>query len=79
MKNPIIDICDSYIAVADKNSNDIYIFDEDGRIGKVKTTCRRTLSFLRKCVANRSREIRGEHNVANEAPKMPISRGNINT
>ncbi len=38
MKTPIIDICDSYIAVADKNSNDIYIFDEDGRIGKVKTT-----------------------------------------
>ena len=28
MKSPIIDVCDSYIAVADKNSNDIYIFNE---------------------------------------------------
>lgn len=38
MKSPIIDICDEYIAVADKNTNDIYIYDKDGNEGKVTTS-----------------------------------------
>ncbi len=38
MKSPIIDICDEYIAVADKNTNDIYICDKDGNEGKVTTS-----------------------------------------
>lgn len=35
MKAPMVDVCDSYLAVADKNTNDIYIYNEDGRQGKV--------------------------------------------
>lgn len=35
MKTPIIDVCDSYLAIADKNTNDILIYNEDGRQGKV--------------------------------------------
>jgi hypothetical protein len=38
MKSPIVDICDDYIAVADKNTNDIYIYDEDGKVGKASTS-----------------------------------------
>lgn len=38
MASPMVDICDEYIAVADKNTNDVYIYDEDGQIGKVSTT-----------------------------------------
>ena len=35
MKAPIVDVCDEYLAIADKNTNDIYIYDEDGRCGNV--------------------------------------------
>ena len=38
MKTPIVDICEDYIAVADKNSNDIYIYNEDGKQGKITTS-----------------------------------------
>lgn len=38
MKTPIVDICDKYIAVADKNTNDIYIYNEDGKVGKASTS-----------------------------------------
>lgn len=38
MKSPIVDVCDSYLAVADKNTNDIFIYNEDGRQGKVKAS-----------------------------------------
>lgn len=37
MKTPIADVCDDYLAVADKGTNDIYIYNEDGRKGKVTT------------------------------------------
>ncbi len=37
IKTPIVDICDEYIAVADKNSNNIYIYDEDGKQGNITT------------------------------------------
>ena len=35
MKAPIVDVCDSYLAIADKNTNDIFIYNEDGRQGKI--------------------------------------------
>lgn len=35
MKAPIVDVCDEYLAIADKNTNDIYIYDKDGRCGNV--------------------------------------------
>lgn len=38
MKTPMVDVCNSYLAVADKNTNDIYIFNDDGRQGKVTAT-----------------------------------------
>lgn len=38
MKTPVVDICEEYIAVADKNSNDILIFDKDGKRGKITTS-----------------------------------------
>lgn len=38
MKSPIVDICNQYIAVADKNTNDIYIYNEDGKVGKASTS-----------------------------------------
>lgn len=38
MKSPIVDICGTYIAAADKNTNDIYIYDEDGKVGKASTS-----------------------------------------
>lgn len=38
MKTPIVDICDEYIAVADKNSNNIFIYNEDGKQGKITTS-----------------------------------------
>lgn len=31
MKAPIVDVCGDYLAIADKNTNDIMIFDEDGK------------------------------------------------
>ena len=38
MKSPMIDVCDTYFAVADKNTNDIFIYNDDGRQGKVTTS-----------------------------------------
>ena len=38
MKQPIIDICKDYVAIARQRSNDIYIFDRTGLQGKVKTS-----------------------------------------
>ena len=33
----MVDICGDYIAVADKNSNDVYIYNQDSNQGKVTT------------------------------------------
>lgn len=38
MKTPVVDICEDYIAVADKNSNNIFIYNEDGKQGKITTS-----------------------------------------
>ena len=38
MKQPIIDVCRGYVAIAEQRTNDIYIFNMDGTQGKVKTT-----------------------------------------
>ena len=38
MKQPIIDICKDYVAIAELGTNDIYIFDTTGLQGKVKTS-----------------------------------------
>ena len=38
MKSPIVDICDDYIAVADKNTNDIFIYNKDGKVGHASTS-----------------------------------------
>lgn len=38
MKSPIVDICGDYIAAADKNTNDIYIYDKDGKVGKASAS-----------------------------------------
>lgn len=35
MKQPIIDVCDKYVAIADKNTNDIFIYNDKGRQGQV--------------------------------------------
>ncbi len=37
MKQPIIDICQNYVAIAEQDSNTIYIFDTTGLQGKIKT------------------------------------------
>lgn len=38
MSNPMVDVCESYVAVADKGKNTIYIFDEAGKRGVVTTS-----------------------------------------
>ena len=38
MKNPLVDVCEDYLCVADKNANDVEIFTEDGKKGSVTTT-----------------------------------------
>ncbi|MFQ9516304.1 MAG: DUF5711 family protein [Eubacterium sp.] len=38
MKAPIVDVCESYLAICDKNANDIFLYNEDGRQGKITTT-----------------------------------------
>ncbi len=35
MKAPIVDVCGDYIAIADKNTNEIMVFDEDGKCGTI--------------------------------------------
>lgn len=38
MKSPIVDVCGDYLAIADKNSNIIYIFNKKGKVGEVNTS-----------------------------------------
>lgn len=38
MKSPIVDVCEDYLAIADKNSNTIYIFNKKGKVGEVNTS-----------------------------------------
>ncbi len=38
MKQPIIDVCDDYVAIADKNTNDIFIYNDKGRQGQVSVS-----------------------------------------
>ena len=38
MKSPIVDVCGDYLAIADKNSNTIYIFNKKGKGGEVNTS-----------------------------------------
>ena len=38
MKSPIVDVCGDYLAIADKNSNTIYIFNKKGKVGEVNTS-----------------------------------------
>jgi hypothetical protein len=35
MKAPIVDVCGDYLAIADKNTNDIIVFNEDGKCGTI--------------------------------------------
>lgn len=37
MKNPIVDICSNYVAVAAQKGNEVYIFNKSGYQGEVKT------------------------------------------
>lgn len=37
MKNPIVDICNNYVAVAAQKGNEVYIFNKSGYQGEVKT------------------------------------------
>lgn len=38
MKNPIIDVCEEYVAIAEHHSNKVYIFASDGLKGEVETS-----------------------------------------
>lgn len=38
MKAPIVDACGEYLVIADKNTNDIYLYNEDGKQGRITTT-----------------------------------------
>lgn len=38
MKNPKLDTCGEYLCIADKNANDIFIYDKEGKKGGVTTT-----------------------------------------
>lgn len=38
MKSPIVDVCGDYLAIADKNSNTIYIFNKKGKVGEINTS-----------------------------------------
>lgn len=38
MQNPILDICEGYLAIADKSGTDIYIMDKNGQQGVIKTS-----------------------------------------
>ncbi len=37
MKNPIVDVCNNYVAVAAQKGNEVYIFNKSGYQGEVKT------------------------------------------
>ncbi len=36
MKNPVIDVCEDYMAIADKNGTDVYIYDKSGQQGLIE-------------------------------------------
>ncbi len=38
MKSPIVDVCDEYLVIADKNTNDIFLYNEEGKQGKITTS-----------------------------------------
>lgn len=38
MKQPIIDICNDYVAIAEQRTNTVYIFNKEGLQGKIKTS-----------------------------------------
>lgn len=38
MKAPVVDVCGSYLAICDKNTNDIYLYNESGKQGKITTS-----------------------------------------
>lgn len=38
MKAPMVDVCESYLAIADKNTNDIFIYNKKGRTGKISAS-----------------------------------------
>lgn len=38
MKTPIVDVCDSYLAICDKNTNDIFLYNKEGKQGRITTS-----------------------------------------
>lgn len=38
MKTPLIDVCNDYLALTDKNTNKIFVYDEEGRKGTITTS-----------------------------------------
>lgn len=38
MKMPMVDVCNSYLAIADKNTNDILVYNKKGRQSKITTS-----------------------------------------
>ena len=38
MKAPLVDVCGGYLAITDKNTNDIFIYNKQGKQGKVSTS-----------------------------------------
>lgn len=38
MKMPIVDVCDAYLAIADKNTNEILIYNKKGKQSNIKTS-----------------------------------------
>lgn len=38
MKTPMIDICKDYVAFGEQNTNEVYIYNTEGLVGKVKTS-----------------------------------------
>lgn len=38
MKAPMVDVCGDYLAICDKNTNDIFLYNKDGRQGTITTS-----------------------------------------
>ena len=38
MKNPVVDVCENYLALTDKNTNNIFIYNKSGKQGEVTTS-----------------------------------------
>lgn len=38
MKAPMVDVCESYLVIADKNTNDVFIYNKKGKVGKVSAS-----------------------------------------